>query len=257
MAPTTDPAAAAPPPRLTAAGLVLAGRSGALAPPLELAVGAGQVAVAGIGSAVARTATGLALTGQLRGWAGRLTVDGSAVGSSRDRGLLRRVAALVDPADPADTAGGLPVAAVAAEQLAAARVPVDGGVARWLAGAGLAGSGRGRLEELPAGDRTRLLTELALARPGVGIAVLDSPDRHDGSLDWVRACTAAAADGVAVVALVAPATAALLAAASGPLDVAPPPSGVPAAEPHGVTVTAAFLLADVGGPLPPATRRSA
>ncbi len=219
MAPTTDPAAPpqpAPPGlaplQLTVDGLLLTGRSGPVAPALELAVRSGELLVTGIGSPLARTATGLALTGQLRGWSGRMALDGAAVRSARDRAGLRARAALVDPADGGDVVGGLAVGSVAAEQLAAAGVAVRGGTAAWLAQAGLAGSAGSRLDALAAAERTRLLTELALARPGVGLLVLDSPDRHDGFLDWIAVCSTAAARGAAVVALVAVATATVLGA---------------------------------------------
>lgn len=206
---------------LSAAALLLTGRSGPVAPPLDLAVGSGEVVVAGIGSAVARTATGLALTGQLQSWSGRVSLDGAPVSSARGRAGLRARSALVDPADPADAVGGLPVAAVVSEQLAAAGVRAPGGTGAWLAGpelAGpeLAGRARDRLGDLPAAARTWLLTALGLARPHVGLVVLDSPDRHDGSSDWLDGCVAAAVGGAAVLVLCAVPTAASLRAARPP-----------------------------------------
>lgn len=195
---------------LTAGQLQLRGRSGPVAPPLDLTARTGQVVLVGIGSAVARTATGLTLTGQLRGWTGRLTVDGVPVTSRRGRAALRARSALVDPADPADPVGGLPVAAVVSEQLAAAGAHAPGGTAGWLTAAGLAARSRDRLDEVPAGVRTRLLIELAVHRPGVELVVLDSPDRHDGSTDWVDGCETAAAGTIAVVVLCAVPTAAAL-----------------------------------------------
>lgn len=201
---------------LSAAALLLTGRSGPVAPPLDLAVGSGEVVVAGIGSAVARTATGLALTGQLRSWSGRVSLDGAPVSSARDRAGLRARSALVDPADPADAVGGLPVEAVVSEQLAAAGVRTPGGTGAWLAGPELAGRARDRLGDLPAAARTWLLTALGLARPHVGLVVLDSPDRHDGSSDWLDGCVAAAVGGAAVLVLCAVPTAASLRAARPP-----------------------------------------
>jgi hypothetical protein len=211
---------------LSTAALLLTGRSGPVAPPLDLAVGSGEVVVAGIGSAVARTATGLALTGQLQSWSGRVSLDGAPVSSARGRAGLRARSALVDPADPADAVGGLPVAAVVSEQLAAAGVRAPGGTGAWLAGpelagpelAGpeLAGRARDRLGDLPAAARTWLLTALGLARPHVGLVVLDSPDRHDGSSDWLDGCVAAAVGGAAVLVLCAVPTAASLRAARPP-----------------------------------------
>jgi len=201
---------------LSTAALLLTGRSGPVAPPLDLAVGSGEVVVAGIGSAVARTATGLALTGQLRSWSGRVSLDGAPVSSARGRAGLRARSALVDPADPADAVGGLPVAAVVSEQLAAAGVRAPGGTGAWLAGPELAGRARDRLGDLPAAARTWLLTALGLARPQVGLVVLDSPDRHDGSSDWLDGCVAAAVGGAAVLVLCAVPTAASLRAARPP-----------------------------------------
>lgn len=201
---------------LSAAALLLTGRSGPVAPPLDLAVGSGEVVVAGIGSAVARTATGLALTGQLRSWSGPVSLDGAPVSSARDRAGLRARSALVDPADPADAVGGLPVEAVVSEQLAAAGVRTPGGTGAWLAGPELAGRARDRLGDLPAAARTWLLTALGLARPHVGLVVLDSPDRHDGSSDWLDGCVAAAVGGAAVLVLCAVPTAASLRAARPP-----------------------------------------
>lgn len=201
---------------LSTAALLLTGRSGPVAPPLDLAVGSGEVVVAGIGSAVARTATGLALTGQLQSWSGRVSLDGAPVSSARGRAGLRARSALVDPADPADAVGGLPVAAVVSEQLAAAGVRAPGGTGAWLAGPELAGRARDRLGDLPAAARTWLLTALGLARPHVGLVVLDSPDRHDGSSDWLDGCVAAAVGGAAVLVLCAVPTAASLRAARPP-----------------------------------------
>lgn len=150
-----------------------------------------------------------------------MSLDGAPVSSARDRAGLRARSALVDQADPADAVGGLPVAAVVIEQLAAAGVRAPGGTGAWLAGpelAGpeLAGRARDRLGDLPAAARTWLLTALGLARPHVGLVVLDSPDRHDGSSDWLDGCVAAAVGGAAVLVLCAVPTAASLRAARPP-----------------------------------------
>ncbi|RZS34930.1 hypothetical protein EV193_108280 [Herbihabitans rhizosphaerae] len=162
---------------------------GPLLEPTSLRIAAGQLAVVAGEPAHARTAFGLALTGRIKPASG--TVD-------RDAKTLRAASTLVDSPEVTAPEDGLRTADVIAEQLVLSGQRAGRAAVRdWLDGL----DGRTRFESVPGGTRTRLLTDIAAARPAVRLLVIDSPDRHspDAGAWWPLARTHALRNRAVVV----------------------------------------------------------
>jgi ABC-type hemin transport system ATPase subunit len=177
--------------------VALDGPHGTLLPPTSLTVGEGELAIVHGEPGVGVTAFGLALAGRLKPSTGTVTVDGP--------GAPAGLVAVVDAPGVSEPDDALPLHVVVGEELALAHRPAGKeDVARWLAehdAAPLAGT---RFENLAAALRTRLLTELAAARRGVRVLVLDTPDRHTSDVaGWVETAREQAGRGLAVVVLTA------------------------------------------------------
>jgi len=190
---------------------VSAGRGVAL-PPTSLSFRTGEAAFARVETAQRPTVLGLVVTGRMRTATGHVHLDGSP-----DRRGLRRRLALVDAPDVSEPATDVSIAGVVAEELMfAGRVAHPRAVTRALEQLGLAGRARHPLSSLAPLDRIRMLTELALLRPGVEGLVLVSPDRHGGDpARWWDHARRLAARDLAVLVVAGQASGAALDANAG------------------------------------------
>jgi ABC-2 type transport system ATP-binding protein len=138
------------------------------------------------------------LAGRLKPDTGRVLVDGRD-----DTSALRDAAALVDTPWVAEPAAGVALQNVVMEELAFAGLPsIRRAVTRVLGEHGLEEYGPLPIRALPAADRVRLFSELAVLRPGVSMIVVTSPERHGATAaDWY-APLAAIADRAVLVAIV-------------------------------------------------------
>jgi hypothetical protein len=172
-------------------------------------------------------AASLGLSGRLKLDTGSVRLDGTT-----DPALLRRHVAVVDTPGITEPDDALPVQTVVGEELAiAGRKAGRRAVLEWLTEHDAAEHAGKRFEHLPVDVRTRLLTELTVARPDVRVVVLTMPDRHGGDPHaWYELGRGLAAQGYGVVVTCADASARLLdvkAARMGeadqpdPLQVAP------------------------------------
>ncbi|ROS37804.1 ATP-binding cassette domain-containing protein [Amycolatopsis thermoflava] len=186
--------------RVHADRVTVEGPHGTVLPPTSLTVAEGELVFAHGEPGAGVTAFGLALTGRMRPTTGLVTLDDKA-----DAAKLRRVSAVVDAPEITAPEGSLPVRMVVAEELSIGKLPAGkDAVARWLSEHDLAGRADVRFEHLSPAERTRLLTALAAARPGVRLIVLDTPDRHTSDVGtWADLAREHAERGFAVVVLTA------------------------------------------------------
>lgn len=150
-------------------------RRGTLLEPTTLELRPGTPTLLPVAPQPGHAALPLVLAGRLAPTGGRVELDG------RDDPALRRHAvALVDVPSVNEPDAGLPVGTVVGEELALAEQPASpAAVSRWLEGHGV-GSRHLLFSELDPDLRTRVLAELAVARPHVRYAVLAEPERHGG-----------------------------------------------------------------------------
>ncbi|OZM72164.1 ABC transporter ATP-binding protein [Amycolatopsis antarctica] len=223
--------------RIQADRVSVDGPHGRLLPPTSLTVAGGELALLHGDPGTGLTAFGLALAGRLRPGTGAVTLDGDD-----DRAGLRRAVGLVDVPGVSEPDDALPLRVVVGEELALARRGAGRAeVAAWLAAHDLAPYAGTRFENLEPAVRTRLLADLAAARPGVVALVLDTPDRHTSDTGgWWTLATEHAARGLAVVVLTAtvpsaalPAEAARAGSDEQPAPTRCAPEPVPAGEAEG------------------------
>ncbi|GAA4678907.1 hypothetical protein GCM10025780_24850 [Frondihabitans cladoniiphilus] len=114
---------------------------------------------------------------------GRVLIDGEA-----DADRIRASFALVDTPTVAEPFADLTVLTVVREELVLADRHGSKAAARtFLETIGLAEHEETRIKALPTAARVRLLSELAILRPGVEGLVLTSPERHGGdTVEWFR-----------------------------------------------------------------------
>jgi ABC-type hemin transport system ATPase subunit len=157
------------------------GPHGPLLRPTSLLIRPGELILVAGEPGSGHTALALALGGQLRPDTGVVLADGRA-----DRSALRARVAVIDAPQVTEPDDGVPLAAVVAEELALAGAPANRrAVHHWLAEQNAAEHAAARFLHVPADVRTRLLTELAAARPGIEVLILDCPDRHiDDPHSW-------------------------------------------------------------------------
>ncbi|WP_350279835.1 hypothetical protein [Kribbella sp. HUAS MG21] len=180
-------------------------------------------------------AASLALSGRLKPDTGTVRLDSKA-----DLALLRRRVAVVDTPGITEPDDALPVQTVVGEELAiAGRKAGRRAVLEWLNEHDAAEHADKRFEHLPVAVRTRLLTELTVARPDVQVVVLTMPDRHGGDPHvWYELGRQLAADGYGVIVTCADASARLLdvkAARMGETNQPDPVQVVPVAPVEPVT----------------------
>lgn len=148
-----------------------------------------------------RTALALTLAGRLRPTHGTVRLNGT-----HDPRALRRAVAIVDAADITEPNDAVPVRDVVAEGLSlAGRKSRRRAVRDWLAERGLSSYRQERFENLPARERTQVLTDLACASASTCALVFDCPDRHgDEPANWFALARQHAERGMAVIVLCAP-----------------------------------------------------
>lgn len=185
---------------LRADRVTVEGAHGTLTPTTSLTVHDGEFAVVHGEPGEGVTAFGLTLADRLRPSTGSVTVADVATGHGP-----RDVAAIIDAPGVTVPDEALPLRVVVGEELAFATRPARrADVARWLAAHDLTELADDRFESISPAARTRLLTTLAAARPGVRVLVLDRPDRHTSDVaGWSELATEYAALGYAVVVLAA------------------------------------------------------
>lgn len=189
---------------------------GAAVPPLTLDILPGLPHVVSVETAERPMLVSMLIGGRLRADSGRILGDGN-----HDLDTLRRRTALVDTPVVAEPAPGLTLTVVVAEEMTFAGLPSSRDAVRaFLEQHELLGYARIAVRSLPAGDRVRLFSELALLRPGVDAIVVTSPERHGGDpAAWYAALSAIAGRGITVV-IVTDAVTAITLAALGAVDAA-------------------------------------
>lgn len=116
----------------------------------------------------------LIMAGRMRPSRGTVTCNGH-----RDYRHLRAGFAMVDTPAVCEPAPGVPLRAVVAEELMYAQTFADPiSTEGWLRDHGLRQYAGTSMAMLPGMVRVQTLTELALARPNIELAVITSPDRH-------------------------------------------------------------------------------
>lgn len=166
---------------------------GAVVPPLTLHATAGVPSYVRVETAERPLLVSLIASGRLR-------VDsGSTNGGDLDS--LRLSTALVDTPVVAEPTAGVSVASVVAEELVFASRPAGRRAVRdFLDQHGLADYARVPVRSLPPIERVRVLSELALLRPGISAIVVTSPERHGGEPSgWYDELAAIAARGITVL----------------------------------------------------------
>ena len=149
------------------------------------------------------------LGGRLKPESGRVLVDGRV-----DFAELRNRTALVDTPWVAEPSAGIDLRVIVAEEFAFAGQPTGRrAVDVFLSRHGLEEYGSLPIRSLPAGDRIRLFSELAVLRDEVDGIVVTSPERHGAGVeDWYEPLTGIAERGILVVIVTDVATAASLTA---------------------------------------------
>jgi ABC-type cobalamin/Fe3+-siderophores transport system ATPase subunit len=180
---------------LVAEAVTVNGRGSVMLEPTSLSVEAGQRILVTGEPGHGHTALALVLAGRMLPDAGRVLIDGSD-----DLGALRRAVVLVDTPGVSDPDELLPLATVVGEELAMAGRPSLPRAAReWLSTYDVDYS-RTLIEGLAPLLRTRILTELAVLRPGVRAVILTLPERHGGRPEgWWSLAGSLAERGLAVV----------------------------------------------------------
>lgn len=186
---------------LSAVDLSVAGRSGQLLPPTSLELLPGNLLLVQADSQDIRTVLALTLSGRMRPTSGSVQW-----GHDGDIARLRRRSALLDAPGVNEPERHLRVVDVVAEDLALLPRAARTRPQQWLEQHGFLDLARAWVQEIPPETRLVLLTELALADPGVELLIVDSPDRHtsdpDNWLPFLQDVTDRGRHGVAVVAVV-------------------------------------------------------
>jgi hypothetical protein len=186
---------------------VAKGRGDAALPATVLEFATGRLTLAEAETAERPTVLGLIASGRMRPDRGEVRIDDRA-----DAARLRREIALVDAPGVSEPPSGVTLAAVAAEELMfAGRWPSRRAALRVLDELGAASDADTRMADLAPAVRVRVLSELALLRPGIRGVIVVAPDRHGGEpAVWRTQLTDIAARGIAVLAVIGrPAHAAL------------------------------------------------
>lgn len=134
--------------------------------------------------------------GRMAAESGRVLIDGVD-----DPARVRELFALVDTPTVAEPFGDLTVRTVVQEDLVLAGQKGDREtIGLFLKAVGLPEHEHTRLRTLPTEARVRLLSELAILRPGVKGIVLTSPERHGGDTEaWWQVVTDLSGRGYTVL----------------------------------------------------------
>jgi ABC-type cobalamin/Fe3+-siderophores transport system ATPase subunit len=151
------------------------------------------------------TALALALAGRLHVDHGRVSLD-----DHTDAKALQRMVALVDVPGVSEPDDEVPLRTIVGEEMAMARLRAGrGAVRKWLQGQGIEELADHRIDEIPAGVRTRVLAGLAACREGVRFLVLVLPERLGGvPASWMSTATVLAELGFGVLVTASPTAAA-------------------------------------------------
>jgi ABC-2 type transport system ATP-binding protein len=180
---------------------------GADVPPISLDVHEGTPIAIAVEGDEQPLLVSMLLGGRLRADTGRVLLDGRD-----DTDALRAATALVDTPWVAEPAAGIALHTVVMEEFAFAGLPSSRRVvARELSRHGLEEYEQLPIRALPAGERIRLFSELAVLRPGVSMIIVTSPERHGATAsDWYAPLAAIAERGIVVAIVTDVATAATL-----------------------------------------------
>lgn len=194
-------------PELVASHVTVAGTHEPFVKDVTFQARAGEVTIVPIDPGDAQTALALALGGRIALRSGSISTGGHS--SMRH---LQECTRLVDVPDISSPDDAMTLHAVVGEELALADQPSRRGDVRdYLAARSLSDHRRARWDSLPATLRIQVLVDLGARRPGTRVLVITGPDRHGGDTHgWYAAAHEAAALGLTVIVLCAPATAAAL-----------------------------------------------
>jgi ABC-2 type transport system ATP-binding protein len=201
---------------------------GAAVPALDLIVDGPVPVVIAVQTNERPLLVSMLLAGRLRPDSGRVLIDGR-----EDADELRRRTALVDTPIVAEPTAGIALKTIVAEEFAFAGVPTSGRAVRsFLTDHNLADYASLPARSLPPADRIRLLSELAVLRPGVDGIVVTSPERHGGEpSQWYRPLAALAERGQTVTIVTDYATAGILVSLGAWDGAVQEPAQEPAPEP--------------------------
>lgn len=180
---------------------------GTALPPITLGYASGELTLAEAETSERPTVLGLIASGRMRPERGEVRIDGET-----DTARIRREVALVDAPTVSEPPPGVTLQGVVEEELMfAGRWPSRRSALEVLAELGARDDASTRMADLAPATRIRVLSELALLRPGVSGLVVVSPDRHGGEpTHWYADLTRIAERGGAVLAVIGrPAMAAL------------------------------------------------
>jgi energy-coupling factor transporter ATP-binding protein EcfA2 len=188
--------------------------------PTSVSVGDHQLVLLAGYPGPGHVAVSLGLSGRLKPDGGDVQLDGETSGR-----VLRRRVAVVDTPGITEPDDALPVQTVVGEELAIAGHKAGRkAVLEWLEQHEWAGYADRRFEHLPVSVRTKLLTELTVARPDVQALILTMPDRLGGDPhEWYELGRDLASRGYGVIITCAEASARLLGVDPAQLGSVNPP----------------------------------
>lgn len=154
------------------------GRHGEILAPTSCILESGKITVVGSDTDQGPSVLSLILAGRMRVNHGSIHLEG---GHSRRR--LRRVAALIDTPAVCEPAPTVRLRNVVSEELLfARRLSTPLAAQRWLDEHGFEEYAGRPMMNVPAMARLKVLTELALERPGIELIVWTTPERHGADL---------------------------------------------------------------------------
>jgi ABC-2 type transport system ATP-binding protein len=168
---------------------------GADVPPISFAVTQGTPVAIAVEGDEQPLFVSMLLGGRLKPDTGSVLLDGRD-----DTNALRGRSALVDTPWVAEPTAGVQLHTIVMEELAFAGLPSGrAAVKALLREHGLDEYGPLPIRALPAADRIRLFSELAVLRHGVALIIVTSPERHGAAAaDWYSPLAAISERGVLV-----------------------------------------------------------
>jgi ABC-2 type transport system ATP-binding protein len=182
---------------------------GADVPPVTLSVDEGTPVAIAVEGDEQPLLVSMLLGGRLRAEHGEVLVD-----DRDDLDRLREATALVDTPWVAEPTAGVALHTIVMEEFSFAGQPSSRhAVGTFLSRNGLEEYGPLAIRALPAAERIRLFSELAVLRPGTSMLIVTSPERHGAPAeDWYPALANIAERGIIVAIVTDVATAASLTA---------------------------------------------
>ncbi|MCU1479206.1 MAG: transporter ATP-binding protein [Subtercola sp.] len=172
------------------------GENGENLPLISLSYESGAVTLVVVETAKRPTVLALLAAGRMVPDAGTITFD-----DLPDLAALHARCAIVDAPDVSEPVGDLTLTAVVQEELMFAERPSSRRATRKVLDELHAGQyALYEMQNVPPTVRLRILTELAVSRPGIEAIVLTSPDRHGGDpFGWWAVASDLATRGLAVL----------------------------------------------------------